>query len=423
MTRNRAIVAFGISLFLILAGTGTASALWSSLSNANTTVTAATMGISQTGFEALAVEYGATVSSEVAPVTVTNTGAIASTFTLSMKGPESNPINSAATVQTMTVGSAAACTSSTSFTSTSYKWSTLPNLTGTLAAGASAFYCVKSTLNTTQNPGTAGQSLDVTLTLTSASTTTGDSWVASAKAVASQTAKDTSAPSAPGIPTFANTSGYSTSISWAASSDNVGVASYDLYRGTTLVKSGVTSPYVDATLTNNTPYSYTVRAVDVAGNTSSSPAASVRTLNVSSSIWLSVKSASSTNKCVDVDRESTRSGSGLYYATCDSGASQAWNFSAVGDGTYRVIPAHAMGTSWAVPQNAGGYAQIVTWDNAATSKWTVRPVGTSGTQFQFVNVSTQTCLTGNASQNGALYSANCVSPATSSQIFTLTAAR
>ncbi|GKU79458.1 lytic polysaccharide monooxygenase [Paenibacillus sp. L3-i20] len=82
---------------------------------------------------------------------------------------------------------------------------------------------------------------------------------------------DTVAPSAPpalhvmGAPT-------STSIwlMWSASTDNVGVQSYRVYRGTTLVAtvSGSTLDYVVNGLTPSTTYTYTVKAVDAAGNES-----------------------------------------------------------------------------------------------------------------------------------------------------------
>ncbi|PRY64671.1 ricin-type beta-trefoil lectin protein [Glaciihabitans tibetensis] len=421
---RKSIIAFGIVLFLVLAGTGTAAALWSSQGTTTATVSAATMGISQTGFSALAVDYNATTTSKVAPITVTNTGTVASTYTLLLHASSSSGIATNVLLQPApAVTTVAACTSAATFAG-SYNWTTLPEFSGTLAAGASLVFCFKSSMTTSQITATGGQSMVGTITLTSTSTTVGDTWSAAApEATVTQTAADIAAPSRPGTPTFSNTSGYSTTVSWGASSDNVGVASYALYRDNQLVKSGVTSPYLDAALTRNTPYSYTIRAVDAAGNTSWSSAASVRTLNIDSTIWLSVKSASVQSKCVDVLNASTASGTPIHFFDCNFSANQAWNFQQLGDGSYRVYPAHAMGTSWALPQNGGGYAQVVTWDNAATSKWTARPVGTSGTQFQFVNVSTGTCLTGVAEQNGRLYSGACASPSVPSQVFTLTPAR
>jgi Calcineurin-like phosphoesterase/Purple acid Phosphatase, N-terminal domain len=59
-------------------------------------------------------------------------------------------------------------------------------------------------------------------------------------------------------------------LTWNAGSDNVGVTAYDIYRGGSLLTSvdGSTLAYSDLTVTAGTPYSYTVRARDAAGNTS-----------------------------------------------------------------------------------------------------------------------------------------------------------
>ena len=78
---------------------------------------------------------------------------------------------------------------------------------------------------------------------------------------------DTTAPSAPG--SLVGTAGTgSASLSWTASTDNVGVTGYRVYRGGVLVGSPVGPSYTDTGLTNGTPYAYTVKAIDAAGNLS-----------------------------------------------------------------------------------------------------------------------------------------------------------
>lgn len=58
-------------------------------------------------------------------------------------------------------------------------------------------------------------------------------------------------------------------FSWTASTDNVGVTGYDVYRNGVLIKSNVaTTSYTDSGLTASTTYSYTVLAKDAAGNKS-----------------------------------------------------------------------------------------------------------------------------------------------------------
>lgn len=58
------------------------------------------------------------------------------------------------------------------------------------------------------------------------------------------------------------------SLNWSASSDNVGVTGYRVYRDSSLVDMVETPGYVDAGLSANTSYSYQVAAVDAAGNQS-----------------------------------------------------------------------------------------------------------------------------------------------------------
>ncbi|MFC1510587.1 discoidin domain-containing protein [Candidatus Omnitrophota bacterium] len=67
-------------------------------------------------------------------------------------------------------------------------------------------------------------------------------------------------------------------LSWNASTDNVGVAGYKVYRDDVEIATIVETIYLDAGLTGSTQYSYTVLAYDAAGNISCiSEAASVVT--------------------------------------------------------------------------------------------------------------------------------------------------
>jgi hypothetical protein len=90
---------------------------------------------------------------------------------------------------------------------------------------------------------------------------------------------DTSAPSVPTGVTGSSPSSTSVTLSWTASNDNVGVTGYRVFRNGTQVGTPAGTSYTDSGLTAATTYSYTVAAVDAAGNASaqSSPATSVRT--------------------------------------------------------------------------------------------------------------------------------------------------
>lgn len=80
---------------------------------------------------------------------------------------------------------------------------------------------------------------------------------------------DTTAPSVPTGVTKGAVTSTTAAISWTASTDNVGVTGYDIYRNGTLIKSNHTSTsYTDTGLAASTAYSYTVLAKDAAGNQS-----------------------------------------------------------------------------------------------------------------------------------------------------------
>ncbi|WP_269664848.1 glycoside hydrolase family 6 protein [Streptacidiphilus rugosus] len=94
---------------------------------------------------------------------------------------------------------------------------------------------------------------------------------------------DTTPPSVPGALTVTGTTSSSVSLSWTASTDNVGVTAYNVYRGGTkvaMVTSGTS--YTDTGLSASTAYSYTVTAQDAAGNVSAASSAVSATTSASS---------------------------------------------------------------------------------------------------------------------------------------------
>ncbi|NKE71371.1 fibronectin type III domain-containing protein [Candidatus Manganitrophus noduliformans] len=90
---------------------------------------------------------------------------------------------------------------------------------------------------------------------------------------------DTSAPTAPTGLTATAASSSQINLSWNASTDNVGVTGYRIYRNGTQVGTTTLRNYSNAGLAADTAYSYTVAAYDEAGNLSAQSAAvSTRTL-------------------------------------------------------------------------------------------------------------------------------------------------
>lgn len=83
-------------------------------------------------------------------------------------------------------------------------------------------------------------------------------------------ATDTVAPTAPTSLIASGTTSTTTNLSWTTSTDNTGIAGYDVYQGATL-KAMVTGTTYSATgLTAATAYSFSVKAKDAAGNVSAS---------------------------------------------------------------------------------------------------------------------------------------------------------
>lgn len=108
---------------------------------------------------------------------------------------------------------------------------------------------------------------------------------------------DTTSPSAPSNLTAIASDSTNVSLSWTASSDNVGVTSYQIYRDGVQIGTSTQTRYADSGLNANTNYSYYVKALDAAGNASAaSNTALVKTPNTGVSIlnfYLSSKTSNS----------------------------------------------------------------------------------------------------------------------------------
>ena len=91
---------------------------------------------------------------------------------------------------------------------------------------------------------------------------------------------DTTAPSTPAGLTASAVSQSQINLSWSASTDNVAVTGYRVYRGGALITTvGTVTTYQNTGLSASTSYTYTVQAIDAAGNASGqSTVASATTL-------------------------------------------------------------------------------------------------------------------------------------------------
>src|SRR5439155_696603 len=155
---------------------------------------------------------------------------------------------------------------------------------------------------------------------------------------------DATAPSVPaGLTATAGATIQQVSLSWSASTDNVGVTGYTIYRdGTQLgTVSGSTLSFLDNTVAGLTSYSYTVDAFDAAGNHSAqSAAAAVTTPQISYLNWYDQASPGMFNDNIHLLNPSTTSAN---VTVAVPGAANQSATVAPGAGTYVTFPAGVIG--------------------------------------------------------------------------------
>ena len=82
------------------------------------------------------------------------------------------------------------------------------------------------------------------------------------------TVVDAQAPTAPTNLSASATSNKGTTLTWTASSDNIGVAGYKIFKAGVEIGTSATATYNVTGLTSSTSYAFTVKAIDAAGNIS-----------------------------------------------------------------------------------------------------------------------------------------------------------
>ncbi|MFY1636373.1 S8 family serine peptidase [Solwaraspora sp. WMMB335] len=182
------------------------------------------------------------------------------------------------------------------------------------------------------------------------------------------TSTDTVAPSTPGTPVASSVTATSATLTWTASTDNVGVAGYDIERATgggtfAPVGSSATNSFVATGLAAGTTYQFQVRAEDAAGNLSPFSAA------------VTVTTATATGTCQ------------VAYAISSGGSTFTTNIVITNTGTSTIngwtlaftLPSgHAFGSGWSATYGTSG--QDVT---ATSLSWnsTLLPQGTATIGF------------------------------------------
>jgi C1A family cysteine protease len=114
---------------------------------------------------------------------------------------------------------------------------------------------------------------------------------------------DTQAPTVPTGLASSSITSTSCKLSWTASTDNVGVTSYDIYKGGVLLANSTTNSYSVTGLTASTTYSFTVKAKDLAGNVSAA----------STALSVTTSAATTTPVCTTTTGISVAASAWVYY--------------------------------------------------------------------------------------------------------------
>ncbi len=159
---------------------------------------------------------------------------------------------------------------------------------------------------------------------------------------------DTTVPSTPTNLSATAISSSQINLSWTASTDNIGVAGYRIYRGGSQIGTSATNSYSDTGLSPSTAYSYTVAAYDAAGNVSSQSSSASATTQAATG---------GTNYYVSTSGSDSYNG---LYATYQGGSNGPWKTlgktaSTVPNGNYTINVA------------AGTYAETVSDSKSGAS--------------------------------------------------------
>jgi uncharacterized repeat protein (TIGR01451 family) len=370
------------------------------------------VGVTATAPTPATLTVGATTATAWS-FTATNLGtAVANNVVVHLSGPAGYTSVNAPTV---TGGSACTGTSATTADCT----------IGNLAAGASATI----TMSGYAAAGTATGPFAITGTVTS---TSGDANALNNSATGTATAvADTTPPSTVAGLVATGTTGSQTTLNWTAAADNVGVVSYDVYRGGVLIANVPGTTYTNTLLTPSTTYLYTVKARDAAGNTSaafSNTATVATTAAFTPGVYYRVGFST---LCVDTGVTPPVTGSTLILANCDTTQYQKWSFLSTlnnltaNANNYFVAP-QVTGTvlGWdvlnAFPFQPSGQKADVKTVAGTTQEW--QPIIQSSGAFHFVNLNSGLCLDvngGTATAGVQLQQYACTSTDTA-ELFTLT---
>lgn len=144
VARRRVAFAAGITAFLAAIGGSAAWAYFTATATATGSLSTGSVSVSQANFNGMGAKYLPSELTKTGSFTVTNTGSVPGTATITMAAPESWASNLAIRVWPTSAG---ACNlASPPSSALSGSWAVPPALTPALAAGASVTYCVRTTI-------------------------------------------------------------------------------------------------------------------------------------------------------------------------------------------------------------------------------------------------------------------------------------
>jgi hypothetical protein len=193
---------------------------------------------------------------------------------------------------------------------------------------------------------------------------------------------DTTPPSTPANLSATAVSSSAVNLSWTASTDNVGVTGYKIFRGGVQIGTSATNSYSDTGLSASTQYSYTVSAYDAAGNNSSqSSSASVTTQaavqQTGSYPWSGILTPS---RAIDWSQAGVTGGIPTNQTQCVTSACQAVTANGANSTTAQIQAAWA-----SAPANtyvflpAGTYTGVTSLSLSGVSSVTLRGAGANQT--------------------------------------------
>lgn len=416
-TDRRRLVLLGSTAVALLAlgiGTaGTARATWTApAQTVGAHASTGSVAVTITGVQDLASTYTSNALAHAATVTIVNSGTVPADVRLALTASVGASLSTAQRVDVWQPTAGNPCTGAPSSTARSGSGSSIPDVTASLAAGASTTSCVRTSV-------TQGQRFDLSggaTTLDALVTARQGSWTGTAHAQATQAVAATVTP---GMPTKTSETDSSIALTWNAPADTSGIGSYVVTRdGVTIATlPASTRSFTDTGLQVSTYYAYAVRAVPTGPAGHSSP---VSTTVQHATGWFTTTGRyalrnPATGTCVTAG--GTTSGSPITTAGCTTSPAQTWQFSVDGD-WLRVTSPAAPQLYWDAPSDRS--AVLRTLNDISAQKWSVEAVGAGSGLFRLHNKN-DLCLTAAASSSASASTAMSVADCSSStlQLFTL----